>query len=118
MAPFSSSHSLPIAGLAFRRYQGEQDLPAMLDVFRSTRTAGQDLVHEDTFLETVEDIANKFRHLTHCDPLQDVLIAEVNGQMAAYGRVNWRQLDAGGASGDRIYYMEWYIRPEWGGQGM
>ena len=109
------SFTLPIAGLTFRHYQGEQDLLAMLEVFRSSRIAGQDLDHDDTVLESLEDITNKYRHLTNCDPYQDVLIAEVNDQMVAYGRVNWRQIEA---SGNRIYYLVWYIRPEWCGQGL
>ena len=111
---------LPIAGLIFRRYQGEQDLPAMLDVFQSSRFAGQELDHDETVLESLGDITHKYRPQPNCDPYQDVLIAEVNDRMVAYGRVNWRQLAARDAAreGDRIYFMEWYIRPEWRGQGL
>lgn len=90
----------------------------MLAVFRSTQIAGQDLVHEDTNLETLEDMVRKFRHLAHCDPYQDVLIAEVGGAMVAYGRVSWWQLQPGGAPGAYIYFMAWHIRPEWRGQGL
>jgi mycothiol synthase len=115
MDHLSGSHALPAAGLTFRPYQGEQDLPAMLDVFRSTRTAGLELDHEDMLLETLADITNKYRHLSNCDPSQDVLVAEGNDQAAAFGRVHWRQLEA---SGDRIYSMEWYIRPESRGPGL
>lgn len=104
------SFPLPIAGLTFRHYRGEQDLPAMLDVFTSSRTAGQDLDHDDTNLASLEDITNKYHHLTNCDPYQDVLIAELNDKMVAYGRVNWRQSEA---NGNRIYYLVWYIRREW-----
>jgi len=106
---------LPIPGLTFRRYQGEQDLPAMLEVFQSERITGQDLDHDDTVLESLDDITNKYRHLTHCDPYQDVLIAEVSGQMIAYGRVTWWQIEV---SGERIYLAKWYLRPAWRGQGL
>jgi len=116
----SGFSTLPIAGLIFRHYQGEQDLPAMLDVFRSSRSTGPELDHDETVLDSLRDITNKYRHQTNSDLYQDVLIAEVNDQMAAYGRVNWRQLEARGGAreGDRIYFMEWYIRPEWRGQGL
>lgn len=100
---------------AFRPYRGEADLPAMLAVFQSTRVAGQDLDHEDTAIESLGDLANKYRPRTHFDPGQDVLIAEAGGQMLAYSRVTWRQLEAGG---ERIYFMDWSIRPEWRGQGL
>ena len=99
-----------IADQVFRHYQGEQDLPAMLEVFLSAQRADQEDVHE-----TLEDLTNQYRHLTNCDPYQDVLFVEVNDQMAAYGRVDWRQVEA---SGERIYFMEWYIRPEQRGQGL
>ncbi len=119
MEPLPGFHTPLIAGLALRHYQGEQDLPVMLDVFRSSRIPGKDLEHEDTLLESLEDITKKYRHLAYCDPYQDVLMAEVNGQMAAYGRVISRQLEvSGSAQGKRIYAMEWYIRPEWLGQGL
>jgi ribosomal protein S18 acetylase RimI-like enzyme len=115
MDPQSGFSLLPRAGLVFRRYQGEPDLPAMLAVFRSTRVAGQDLDHEDTVIESMADLANKYRPRPHFDPGQDVLIAEVDGQMVAYSRVTWRELEA---SGERIYFMDWSIRPEWHGQGL
>ncbi len=112
----------PIMGLTFRCYQGEQDLPGMLDVLRSAGMADQ----HDEVLESLEDIANKYRHLTNCDPYQDVLVAEVNGQMVAYGRVTWWQNETsssagvapGSTQGERIYSLCCYLRPEWTGKGL
>jgi ribosomal protein S18 acetylase RimI-like enzyme len=111
----SAFHALPITGLTFRHYQGEQDLPAMLAVFQSAERADQ----EDVFA-TLADFTNQYRHLTNCDPYRDVFIAEVDGQMAGYGRVQWAQAEpgAGEAKGERIYNIEWYIRPEQRGQGL
>ncbi len=103
----------PITGLAFRHYQGEQDLPAMLDVLQSSCMTDQD--DEDDVHESLEDLTNQYRNLIHCDPYQDVLIAEVSGQMVAYGRVTWWKVEA---SGERIYFLSWYIRLEWSGQGL
>lgn len=104
----------PIAGLAFRHYQGEQDLPQMLDVLQSSERADQEDVSE-----TLGDFINQYRHLTNCDPYQDVLIAEVNDQMVAHGRVSWQEVAASGSdSGERLYFLNWYMRPEWRGLGL
>jgi ribosomal protein S18 acetylase RimI-like enzyme len=109
----------PVDGLLFRAYLGEQDLPEMLDIFRSSRFGGHDFDHDDIVLESLEDITNKFRHLNNCDPFQDIRIAEVGGRMIAYGRVTWWPVQASlGAQEKRIYFMSWYIRPEWCGQGL
>jgi GNAT superfamily N-acetyltransferase len=104
----------PIAGLAFRHYRGEQDLPAMLDILQSSCISDQDDDQDDVH-ESLEDLTNQYRYLVNCDPYQDVLIAEVNGQVVAYGRVIWWQVEA---SGERIYFLSWYIRPKWSGQGL
>ena len=110
MHPIDGFPTLPVAGLTFRHYQGEQDLPAMLEVWQASQRADQEDVHE-----SLEDFTTRYRHLTNCDPYQDVLIAEADGHLAAYGRVDWRQEQA---SGERIYFMVWFIRPERRGQGL
>lgn len=116
----SAFYPQPAADLILRRYQGEQDLPAMLEVFQTARFTGQGLDHDEMALDNLNDISHKFRHLSNCDPFQDVLIAEIDRQMAAYARVNWRQLEPRGEypRGCRIYFMEWYIRPEWRDRGL
>jgi ribosomal protein S18 acetylase RimI-like enzyme len=110
MDSLSASPPPPITGLIFRHYQGEQDLPAMLEVFQSTKTRDHDHA-----LETLADIANKYRPSAGCEPSQDVLIAEAAGHVIAYGRVSWRQPES---SADRIYSIAWHIRPEWQGRGL
>jgi GNAT superfamily N-acetyltransferase len=70
---------------------------------------------DDTVIQSLEDITTKYCHPTHCDPYQDVLIAEVNDQIIAYARVTWWQIEG---TGERIYFMAWYIRPEWRGKGL
>ncbi len=99
-----------IDGLSFRTYRGEQDLPAMLEVFLSLN-----LQDHENIIESLEDITNKYQHLTHCDPYLDVMIAEITHRMVGYGRVHWHQLEA---TGDFIYSMEWWIRPDCQGRGL
>ncbi len=110
MDDIHSSTIQPVDGLKFRTYQGDQDLPAMLEVFLSLN-----LQDHENIIESLEDITNKYQHMTHCDPYHDVLIAEINERMAGYGRVHWHQLEA---SGDCIYSMEWWIRPECQGKSL
>jgi mycothiol synthase len=98
------------ASLTFNHYQGEQDLPAMLDVFRSSQVADG----EDAY-ETLEDFTDSYSHLTNCDPYRDVLVVEVNQQVVAYEQVSWLVIDG---SGERIYLLIWYTWPEWRGQGL
>lgn len=87
----------------------------MLEVFRASSRTSHDVDHDDTVIASLEDITRKYSHPIHCDPYQDVLIAEVEAQIIAYARVTWWQLDG---SAERIYFMAWYVRPEWRGKGL
>jgi ribosomal protein S18 acetylase RimI-like enzyme len=63
---------------------------------------------------TVDDVRLEFDHLHNCDPDQDVLIAEIDGQMIAYSRVWWDQE----TDGDRIYTFIGLLVPEWRRKGI
>jgi mycothiol synthase len=63
---------------------------------------------------TEEDISNEIEHLTNCDPLQDILIAEVDGQPIAWTRAFWGIE----YSGDRIYRHWGLVNPEWRRMGL
>ncbi len=79
-----------IPGLIFRRFRGEADYPHMAALIAACKVA--DGVERST---TVEDIANNYRHLENCDPQTDMLFAEVDGQVIAYGRIWWDDLADG-----------------------
>ena len=99
--------SLP--GLTFRRFRGESDYPSMAALIAAGKAV--DGVERST---SVEDIAATYRHLENCDPAQDMLFAEADGQMIAYGRVFWtRELD-----GTRIYHIFGFLHPQWRHQGI
>ena len=98
-----------VAGLTFRGFHGEVDYPAMLAVIERSREA--DRVEET---ESLEDIARDYRYLTNCDPFQDMLFAEVDGQVISYGRVWWKPV----SGGERIYNHFNFMLPEWRGQGI
>jgi mycothiol synthase len=99
-----------IAGLNFRNYQGENDLPEMLAVINAAKVAEKDERHD-----TLADITNMYQHLTNCDPSRDVLIVEVAGQMVGYSRVTWWIEEA---TGDYVYQSFGFIRPEWQRKGL
>jgi mycothiol synthase len=73
-----------ITGLAFRRFRGEMDYPAMVAVIEGSK-------HTDRIdhTETVEDVAAAYRHLVNCDPYQDVLFVEAKSKVIGFSRVWW-----------------------------
>ena len=99
-----------ILGLRFRNFRGESDFPGMLEIIYSTRTPD----HEER-ADTLQDVAHNYSHLTNCNPYQDLLIAEVDGQMVAYSRVTWWVEKS---TGNRIYQSFGFIRPEWRRKGL
>lgn len=98
-----------IAGLTFRGFCGEVDYPAMLAVIEGSKEA--DGIERT---DSVEQIARNYQHLTNCDPFQDMLFAEVDGQVISYGRVWWNQT----SDNERIYNHFNFLLPEWRGQGV
>jgi mycothiol synthase len=99
----------PIPGLMFRGFRGEADYPAMTAVIDGSKAADGS---ERT--ETVEDVARNYRHLFNCDPYQDMLFAEVDGEVVGYGRVWWQQE----LSGARRYEHLAFLLPEWRDRGI
>jgi mycothiol synthase len=98
-----------IAGLTFRRLRGESDYPLMARLIDACK--GADGVERTT---TVEDITITYRHLENCDPQTDMLFAEVDGQVIAYGRIWWDDL----ADGTRLYHPFGFLHPDWRGKGL
>ncbi|NLG98660.1 MAG: GNAT family N-acetyltransferase [Chloroflexi bacterium] len=99
-----------IDGLRFRKFRGESDYPLMLETINASKTADHDERHD-----TLEDIRHNYSHLSNCDPYQDMLIAEINGQFAAYTRVSWWE-EAN--TGRRLYTSVGFVRPEWRRKGL
>ncbi|OGO30029.1 MAG: hypothetical protein A2136_09715 [Chloroflexi bacterium RBG_16_54_11] len=98
-----------IPGLVFRGFRGEEDYPRMHQVIHGSKDAdGLERA------ETLQDIANTYAHLFHCDPYQDMLFAEVDGQVVAYSRVWW----AMEGSGKWIGFQFGNVLPEWRRKGI
>ena len=95
--------------LTFRPFRGEADYPALAAVQSASEAA--DGIEE---VITVEQVANDLEHPDNCDPSQDFLLAEVNGQTVGFTRLFWRISD----SGERAYWQFGYVLPEWRRKGI
>jgi ribosomal protein S18 acetylase RimI-like enzyme len=62
----------------------------------------------------VEDMARTYRHLVNCDPQTDMLFAEVDGKVIAYGRIWWEHL----LDDIRLYHPFGFLHPDWRGKGI
>jgi len=101
------THAFP--GISFRNFNGPTDFPGMVDVIRRCTEADQ-IKH----VVTEQDIETYFKHLTHCDPYKDLLLAEKDNSLIAYARMEWQEQ----SDGHRIYRMIFNIAPEVRGNGM
>jgi mycothiol synthase len=109
-APWRSLAEPPdLPGLALRGFAGEGDFPAM----RATKTAAERADGVDQPV-SLEDFIHTYRHLDNCDPATDVVIAEIDGEMVAYGRVQWWE-EYGGA---RRYQPFCFVLPAVRGRGI
>jgi ribosomal protein S18 acetylase RimI-like enzyme len=98
-----------IGGLAFRRFRGEADYADMVEILNACNAAdGLD------YINTLEEIAWVFAHLTNCDPERDMVFAEVDGETVAFSRVWW--VEEG--TGERLYISLGFVHPDWRRQGL
>ena len=93
-----------LAGLQFRSFEGDSDYPKMVKILSDAAKADR---VDDVF--TLEDIRHDYSYLTHSDPKNDMLFAEVNGLTLAYARVDWHQEED---PNNRIYYVIFNIHPD------
>ncbi|MBE9525070.1 MAG: GNAT family N-acetyltransferase, partial [Chloroflexi bacterium] len=98
-----------IPGLTFRAFRGESDFPHMVAVIEGSKKHDQ-----GERVITAENLANHFKHLDNCDPYQDMLFAEIDGQVIGYSRVQWEK-----ESNGSYHYRAWgIILPAWRVQGI
>jgi mycothiol synthase len=101
-------------GLSFRRFRGEADYPAMVDILDACNVAdGLE------YINSIEEIAQVFAHLTNCNPVQDMLFAEVDGVTVAFSRVWWvEEMTPGAGAAQRLYVSLGFVHPEWRRRGL
>jgi ribosomal protein S18 acetylase RimI-like enzyme len=98
-----------IPGLRFRGFRGEADYPNILAAINASKGADQ-----TERSDTLESVANNYAHLTNCDPYQDMIFAEVNGEVVGYGRAEWHLNDEGQWIGFHLAFLD----PAWRRKGI
>ena len=98
-----------LPGLVFRRFRGKEDYAGMAAVLQAANAADG----IDDFIST-EELTADFIHASNFDPGRDLLIAEVDGVIAAYSRVNWYEED----DGTRIYSFFGELHSDWRRKGI
>lgn len=96
-------------GFLSRPFQGKSDFPKMAAIIQACSMADQ-----NDSVVTEESLRHEYRYLTHCDPYQDMIFAEVGNQTVAYGRVAWRDE----LEGNRIFALIGYVHPDWRKRGI
>jgi len=105
----SGSATPAIPGLALRRFRGAEDFPAMVSVANASRAA--DGMPDVTRVEHMQRV---YVRGSGFDPRQDVLIAEVRGEMIGYAR-GWWAREVGGTF---FYRQLGFVLPAWRRKGI
>ena len=98
-----------VPGLLFRRFRGESDYPGITATDNASRE-----VDGAEWVLTVDDITREYTHLVNSDPLRDMIIAEINGEMVGFSRGEWL-LET---SGLYRYWFPLYLIPAWRDRGI
>jgi GNAT superfamily N-acetyltransferase len=98
-----------VPGLVFRRYRGDEDLPLIVEVFEAV--AAEDGLE---WVVSVDRLKNMYDNRPRFDPLEDVVLAEVDGRTVGYSEVYWfKEPDGTFATPHRER-----VRPDWRGKGI
>ncbi|MEZ4592254.1 MAG: GNAT family N-acetyltransferase [Chloroflexota bacterium] len=66
------------------------------------------------WVDSVEETAVDYAHLVNCDPVSDMIFAEVENAVVGYGRCWWNNL----VDGSIAYYFFAHLLPQWRGTGI
>jgi mycothiol synthase len=98
----------PIPGLRFRRFRGADDYEALADLLRTASLAdGQDMIPD------AETLRVEYEHWAGFEPGRDLILAERNGTLIAYGEASRQVRD-----GIAVYTSHCTVHPEWRGRGL
>ncbi len=99
-----SLFQLALPGVHVRPFRGALDYPRMVEIINACNAANG---HEE--VQSVDELANDYAHLQHCNPLTDMLFIEKGGQLIAFGGIEWRIDD----EGQRRFDMDVQVDPAW-----
>lgn len=98
-----------LPGLSVRRFRGPADYPLMVELTnRCSRADG------DEWVSTLQNTTNFYNNPISFNPHDDMLFAEIDGQLVAYSRAEWRQIE----NGPRAYMHVAWVHPDWRGKGL
>jgi mycothiol synthase len=102
-----SAPALP--GLRFRRFQGDSDFPLMVPVANACFAADRTEI-----VRTVDEMRKSYAELVNCDPYEDMILAEIDGELIGYVRGWWWAELAGPV----IYCHLGFVLPAWRRKGI
>jgi mycothiol synthase len=91
------------SGLTFRHFEGDQDLPIIVEV--SNRSMDAD---GDAFVFTMSDVQFEYGTPINFSPSEDVMIVEIDGKPVGVSSVRWKQRP----DGIRLYEHHAHLVPE------
>lgn len=92
-----------IDGLSFRHFEGDKDLPIIVDVPNRSMAADG-----DAFAFTMNDVETEYHNPINFDPKEDVMIVEHGGSPVGVSAVRWKQKP----EGVRLYEHHAHLIPE------
>ncbi len=98
-----------VPGLRFRRFRGPDDYTAMTVVGNASR-----LADGAEWVVTADDVARIYAHLVNTDPATDMIVAEIDGEMAGFTRGEWELED----ETLHLYKFGLTLAPQWRGHGL
>jgi GNAT superfamily N-acetyltransferase len=100
---FHVTNGPALDGLTFGHYEGEHDLPAIVDVLNRSMEADG-----DAFMLTLDDVKAEYGHPVNYDPFEDVLMVEMGGNLVGVASARWKQ----NPHGLRLYEHHSHLVPE------
>lgn len=99
----------PLAGLHFRYYSDERDIPAMADVMLAANTANLETAHSGA-----EMLRTELRNPTHIPPGEGMLLAFVEDRLVAISSMEYSDT----TDGERHYRTLGHVHPDWRRRGI
>lgn len=84
--PYAEPSMPPIPGLVVRGFRGAGDRAGLVHLLNDVWSA--DGVEARCTLESVD---RHYAHLVNCDPSEDQIFAEMNGELVGFGEVSWKE---------------------------
>lgn len=98
-----------LPGLHYRNYAGEEDVPALVDLYAVVNQADG-----NPEVWTAEQERHELRSIPHIDPRRDFILAFVGGRLVASSSIGWSDT----SERQRLYRSRGWVHPEWRGRGI